>query len=79
VEPDPLGGGGRTQQEETGRLVVVEGGSHTAPIERPQLVNDAVARFLVERIDGRSRSGVVDEQGRPEPLDGLRAEAGHGQ
>ena len=27
-------------------LLVVEGGSHTAPIERPQLVNDAVLRFL---------------------------------
>lgn len=31
-------------------LLVVEGGSHTAPIERPQLVNDAVVRFLRERV-----------------------------
>jgi pimeloyl-ACP methyl ester carboxylesterase len=30
------------------RLLIVEGGSHTAPIERPQLVNEAVARFLHE-------------------------------
>src|SRR5215470_4248918 len=27
-------------------LLVVEGGSHTAPIERPHFVNEAVARFL---------------------------------
>jgi pimeloyl-ACP methyl ester carboxylesterase len=27
-------------------LLVVEGGSHTAPIERPQLVNEAVERFV---------------------------------
>ncbi len=33
------------------QLLVVEGGSHTAPIERPQLVNDAVSRFVRE-IDG---------------------------
>jgi pimeloyl-ACP methyl ester carboxylesterase len=30
------------------KLLVVEGGSHTAPIERPQLVNEAVTRFLQE-------------------------------
>jgi pimeloyl-ACP methyl ester carboxylesterase len=27
-------------------LIIVEGGSHTAPIERPHFVNEAVARFL---------------------------------
>jgi pimeloyl-ACP methyl ester carboxylesterase len=27
-------------------LLVVEGGTHTAPIERPQLVNDALSRLL---------------------------------
>jgi len=31
-------------------LLVVEEGSHTAPIERPHLVNEAVARFL-RRVD----------------------------
>lgn len=31
-------------------LLVVEGGSHTAPIERPQLVNDAILRFLRDRV-----------------------------
>ena len=31
-------------------LLVVEGGSHTAPIERPQLVNDMVSRLL-DRVD----------------------------
>ena len=30
------------------KLLIVEDGSHTAPIERPQLVNEAVARFLHE-------------------------------
>jgi len=30
-------------------LLVVEGGTHTAPIERPKLVNDAIAKFL-ERV-----------------------------
>jgi pimeloyl-ACP methyl ester carboxylesterase len=32
-------------------LHIVEGGSHTSPIERPHQVNDAVSRFL-KRIDG---------------------------
>jgi pimeloyl-ACP methyl ester carboxylesterase len=32
-------------------MLVVEGGSHTAPIERPHLVNEAVARFL-RGLDG---------------------------
>jgi pimeloyl-ACP methyl ester carboxylesterase len=31
-------------------LLVVEDGSHTTPIERPQLVTDTVARFLRERV-----------------------------
>ena len=30
------------------QLLVVEGGSHTAPIERPHFVNEAVLRFLHE-------------------------------
>ncbi len=30
------------------RLLIVEGGSHTAPIERPHLVNETVAHFLHE-------------------------------
>jgi pimeloyl-ACP methyl ester carboxylesterase len=39
-------------------MLVVEGGSHTAPIERPHLVNEAVARFLRE-LDPRGGVGVV--------------------
>jgi pimeloyl-ACP methyl ester carboxylesterase len=31
-------------------LLVVEDGSHTTPIERPQLVGDRVLRFLRERV-----------------------------
>jgi pimeloyl-ACP methyl ester carboxylesterase len=58
-------------------LLVVDGGSHTAPIERPQLVNERVALFLASRVDARSRG--VEEQRRPELLQGLRADAGHGQ
>lgn len=34
--------------------VFVPGGSHTAPLERPGLVNSAVARFLRDRIDGQA-------------------------
>jgi len=37
-------------------LLVVEGGSHTAPIERPQLVTDAVARFLAAGGAARARA-----------------------
>ena len=59
-------------------LLVVEGGSHTAPIERPQLVNERVALFLAERVDARS-GPRVEEQRRPELVEGFRAEAGHGQ
>jgi pimeloyl-ACP methyl ester carboxylesterase len=32
-------------------LVEVANGSHTAPIERPDLVNDAIRRFLDSRVD----------------------------
>jgi pimeloyl-ACP methyl ester carboxylesterase len=38
-------------------MLVVDGGSHTAPIERPHLVNEAVSRFL-RRVDS-PRVGVV--------------------
>lgn len=61
-------------------LLVVEGGSHTAPIERPHLVNEAVGRFLAERIDARAAgapSARPDEQRRPELVEDLRADAGH--
>lgn len=34
------------------QLLVVEGGTHTAPIERPHLVNEAVAKFL-RGVDAR--------------------------
>jgi pimeloyl-ACP methyl ester carboxylesterase len=34
-------------------LVMVEGGSHTAPLERPDYVNDAVLAFLSEKITAR--------------------------
>jgi pimeloyl-ACP methyl ester carboxylesterase len=54
-------------------LLVVENGSHTAPIERPQLVNDAILRLL-RRIDAPSRD---DREVRPEPVERLRADAGH--
>jgi pimeloyl-ACP methyl ester carboxylesterase len=37
-------------------LLIVEGGSHTAPIERPHLVNDAISRFLA---DIRPRGGEI--------------------
>jgi pimeloyl-ACP methyl ester carboxylesterase len=57
-------------------LLVVEGGSHTAPIERPQQVNDRVAQFLAERVDA-APSRLVEEQRRRELLDGLRADPGH--
>lgn len=30
----------------------IEDGSHTAPIERPELVNDAISSFLERRVDG---------------------------
>lgn len=55
-------------------LMVIEDGSHTAPIERPHLVNEAVAR-LARRIDGSARG--AEEDARPERLEGLRADAGH--
>jgi pimeloyl-ACP methyl ester carboxylesterase len=32
-------------------LIEVANGSHTAPIERPGLVNDAISQFLVGRVD----------------------------
>lgn len=31
-------------------LCVIEGGTHTSPIERPELVNERIARFLRERV-----------------------------
>jgi len=55
-------------------LLVVEGGSHTAPIERPQLVDDAVAR-LVARIDASARD--PDDDVGAEPLERLRSDARH--
>jgi pimeloyl-ACP methyl ester carboxylesterase len=35
-------------------LLVVEGGSHTAPIERPELVNERVREFIRARLGGRN-------------------------
>jgi pimeloyl-ACP methyl ester carboxylesterase len=55
-------------------LLVVEDGSHTAPIERPHLVNEAIARFL-RGVDHSARR--LDADPRPERLEGLRADAGH--
>jgi pimeloyl-ACP methyl ester carboxylesterase len=42
-------------------LLVVEGGSHTAPIERPALVNEAVARFVhgIEHREHGATSAVI--------------------
>jgi pimeloyl-ACP methyl ester carboxylesterase len=31
-------------------LLIVPGGSHTAPLEQPQLIGDAIERFLTERL-----------------------------
>ena len=55
-------------------LLVIEGGSHTAPIERPQLVDDAVGR-LASKIDGSG--GRPEDEVRPEPVERLRADARH--
>jgi pimeloyl-ACP methyl ester carboxylesterase len=33
-------------------LLVVERGSHTAPLERPELVGTSVTEFLARRVDG---------------------------
>lgn len=41
------------------QLLVVEGGSHTAPIERPHFVNEAVARFLHEVETGQSPQATL--------------------
>ena len=38
-------------------LLVVEAGSHTAPLERPELVGRTVREFLARRIDGPTPSG----------------------
>jgi pimeloyl-ACP methyl ester carboxylesterase len=35
-------------------LIEVINGSHTAPIERPELVNEAITRFLASRVDSRA-------------------------
>jgi pimeloyl-ACP methyl ester carboxylesterase len=56
-------------------LLVVEEGSHTAPIERPHQVNEAMARFL-RRVD-TSPARIIDGDVRPERFEALRAEAGH--
>lgn len=34
-------------------LIVVEGGTHTAPLERPELVDQAVTEFLERRVMGQ--------------------------
>ena len=39
--------------------VFVPGGSHTAPLERPELVNGAISRFLTERADPFSRTPAL--------------------
>ncbi len=54
------------------QLLVVEGGSHTAPIERPHLVNDAVTRFLHD-VERAGSANVTAQR-----LDGARADSGHG-
>jgi len=43
-------------------LLELQNGSHTAPIEHPQLVDDAVRDFLSRRIDSATRNGVVVEK-----------------
>ena len=42
-------------------LLVVPGGSHTAPIEMPELINLRIARFLTERLAQPSLDGVEAE------------------
>ncbi|MCA9679287.1 MAG: alpha/beta fold hydrolase [Kofleriaceae bacterium] len=45
-------------------LLLIEEGSHTAPIERPELVGPAVTRFLHERVDpARSQPEDVEIAG----------------
>ena len=41
-------------------LLEVESGSHTAPLERPDLVGRAVGEFLAHRIDARDPAEQVD-------------------
>lgn len=41
-------------------LLEVESGSHTAPLERPDLVGRAVGEFLAHRIDARDPADQVD-------------------
>lgn len=43
-------------------LLDIADASHTAPIERPQLVDDAVRDFLSRRIDSAASNGVVLEK-----------------
>jgi pimeloyl-ACP methyl ester carboxylesterase len=43
-------------------LLDIADASHTAPIERPQLVDDAVRGFLSRRIDSAATNGVVLEK-----------------
>lgn len=42
-------------------LVVIQGGSHTSPIERPAEVNDAVIRFLDRRLRNLGRENPSQE------------------
>ena len=47
-------------------LLLVEDGTHTAPIERPQVVDEAVARFLTTAVDlgfAKQKSGVKEGEG----------------
>lgn len=43
-------------------LLEIPNASHTAPIERPHLVDWTIRDFLARRIDGVRDSGVIDQQ-----------------
>lgn len=46
-------------------LCEVEDGSHTAPIERPDLVGNAVREFLARRVDGEASPAEASEERAP--------------
>lgn len=49
-----------------GEAEVIDGASHYAPVEYPDLVNERIERFLVERVDGRwGRSALALEGPQP--------------
>jgi pimeloyl-ACP methyl ester carboxylesterase len=42
-------------------LLEIENASHTAPIERPQLIDEAIQSFLLRRIDATESVDVIDQ------------------